>query len=263
MYKVRSDVRFCSAVFHNNWLRNGGQEFTGIDVADLKFALCRCDFIAERNTVEVQAIAHRKTDGFGHTEVLCDFIENWTLLDEEVLLDLCSIHGVVKSKAFCEWVANHVSTDLYITSCWSSMVRHRCSSRDIDGYEHWVQTSDDRIDELVWFDAYTISNFSSESGREDVLFHFPAFWRCHDVEVDVLKGPTVSKIVHWLITCELCNSAILSEESLCVHLPHAQEFLSGIILIGCLFDGGWQLEEIVYFRDDLCIADSIGCSVIH
>jgi hypothetical protein len=53
--------------------------------------------------------------------------------------------------------------------------------------------------------------------------------------------------VHWLIACELCNLAILSEEALCVHLPHAQEFLSGIILIGRLFDGRWQLEEIVNF----------------
>ena len=160
---------------------------------------------------------------------------------------MCCINGVVECKSFCERIANHVSTNFYVTSCRSSVVRHRSSSSDIDGYEHWVQTCDDRIDELVWLDADTTSNFCTEAGCEDVLCHFPAFRGCHDVEVDVLVGSTVGKVVHRLITCELCNIAVLSEEALCVHLPHAQEFLSGIVLIGCLFDGRWQLEEIVYF----------------
>ena len=263
LYKVCTDVWLCCSLFHDDWLRDGGQELARFEVADFKFALCGCDFLAESNSVHVEAVAHRKTDGLCHTEVRCDFIENWAFLDEEVLLDLCCINSVVESKAFCERVTNHVSTDLDVASCWFSMVRHRCGSCDIDGNEHWVQTSDDWIDELVWLDAYTVGNFCTECGCEDVLLHFPPFRCCHDVEVDVLKGPTVGKVVHWLIACELCNSAVLSEESLCVRLPHAQKFLSGIILIGCLFDGGWQLEEIVYFRDDLCIADSFGCGVVH
>ena len=127
------------------------------------------------------------------------------------------------------------------------MVRHWRSTGLIDCNEHWVQTSDDRIDELVCLDAYTSGEFSTEGCGEDVLCHFPAFRRCHDVEVDVLKGTTVGKVMHWLITCELCDSAIFSVESLCVQLPHAQVLLSGIVLIGRLFDGGWQFEEIVYF----------------
>ena len=112
--------------------------------------------------------------------------------------------------------------NLNITCCWSSMVRHWCSSCDIDCNEHWVQTCDDWIDELVWLDAHTTGNFSTEGCCEDVLFHFPAFLRCHDVEVDVLKGSTVS------------NAEIVSEVDDFFKLPATIEHLESLnVLAWC------------------------------
>ena len=162
------------------------------------------------------------------------------------MLDLSRVDCVVDSKAFCERVANHVSTDFDLSMRWFSVVRHWFSSSDIDGDEHRIQTGDDWVNVLIHLDAHTMSNFCSECGFEDVFFDFPPFRRCHDVEVDLLKSPAVSEIMHWLVACELSNPAVVGEVCLRIGLPHSEEFLGRIILVVCLFDGCWQFEEIVY-----------------
>ena len=167
----------------------------------------------------------RHYHSFSKAEIFVIGLKSWTFLDEKILLDLCGFNSVVNREAFRKRVTNHVPSDLDVTDGRRCIENHRRGTCRIDGYEHRIQSSNDRVDKLICSDSKSMSDFCSEGTNEEVLVDFPTCRSCLDVEVNFLKGATVVEIVHRFVARELSYTTILGEESLRVCIPHSQEFL--------------------------------------
>ena len=223
---------FC-ACFHDDWSRNLSKEFTGFEVADLKVFLRLEEFFTEHFLTREKGVASWDTQTFAESEVLSSLWNHGNLTENEVLLDLVALNGVIQVKAFRERVADDVAANFHAVRAWSGNEWLWSRASDVQGHEHWVEPGDHRVNKLVCLHRDTVSDFRGEVSHEGVLRDSPALWVGLNVQVYVFPSAISRHVVDRFTGHHLRNGSVLIEEGLGLGVSHPLKFKGRVIFVVC------------------------------
>ena len=248
---------FCTC-FHDHGRRDFHEKFAGFDVSDLKVFLRLEEFFTEHRLAREECVASWHAQSFAETEVLSCLWNNGNLSEDEVLLDLVALDGVVKVETFCERVADDVATHVHAVRAWSSDERLGSRSGLVKGHEHGVDTGDHRVNKLVCLNRDAVGDFRGEVGREGVLRHAPALWVGLNVQVNVFPSSIGRHVVNRFTGHHLRNGAVLIEEGLGLGVSHPLKFKGRVIFVFC-FGKLFGEREVILCSSRVCFHRLHGC----
>ena len=248
---------FC-ACFHDDGSRNLSEEFARFDVADLEVFLRLEDLFTEHRFTREECVANGHAQSFAETEVLSCLWEDGNLSENEVLLDLVALNGVVQVVALGERVADDVATHVHAVGAWSSDERLGSRAGCIERNEHGVDTGDHRVNKLVCLNRDAVSDFSGEVGREGVLRHAPSLWVGLNVQVNVFPSAVSRHVVNGFTRYHLRDGAVLVEEGLGLGVSHPLKFKRWVVFVFC-FGKLFGEREVIFCSSRVCFHRLHGC----